>query len=317
MIDRRRWAGWVAGALVGVSAVACGSGDGGQASGSTTTGSPAATTAAATATPEAAASRTDRFDEDRAFALTQKQVDAGQRPAGSPQLRKLAVALRRLLPRGRFEAIPGEPQLRNIVGTIAGKRPAIVVGAHYDTLVEPEGFVGANNGAAGSAIVVQLARDIARRKRPKGAPALKFVLFDGEEPAEGLPEDSADFYNTGLRGSRAYVKQHGGEVKAIVLLDYVANKGLQLPREGSSDAGLWRRIRSAARTTGNLAFFPEGEGQTIIDDHTPFLRAGIPAVDLIDWTYPGHSLEDGMDKLSPRSVDAVGETLFEYLRRAR
>src|SRR5688572_13569919 len=84
----------------------------------------------------------DRFDSNRAWRLVRQQVAYGQRPAGSPQLRRLAVRLRRLLPNGRFEALPGEPGLRNVVGTLPGRRPGIVVGAHYDTLVEPEGFVG-------------------------------------------------------------------------------------------------------------------------------------------------------------------------------
>ena len=319
MMDRRRLAALVMGVALGVVLLACGSGEDGQPAPTATATAAAATrTAVATAEPaEARASRTDRFDEDRAWTLIERQVAAGQRPAGSPQLRRIGAELRRLLPRGRFEAIPDEPGLRNVIGTIRGRRPAIVVGAHYDTLVEPEGFVGANNGAAGSAIVVQLARDLARRKRPAGAPELKFVLFDGEEPAEGLPEEQPDFYSVGLRGSRAYVNRHGDATKAMVLLDYVANKGLQLPREATSDPRLWSRIRRAAKATGNLAFFPAGDGPEIIDDHTPFLRAGIPAVDLIDWSYPGHSLEDGLDKLSKRSVDAVGETIYEYLRRAR
>jgi peptidase M28-like protein len=283
-------------------------------------GNAAPARAPATATPTAAASAgatastpVDRFDAPAAFALIRRQVSYGQRPAGSPQLRRLARELRRRMPRGRFEDIPGEPKLRNIVSVVPGSRPALVVGAHYDTLVKPEGFVGANNGAAGSAIVVQLAREVARARRPAGAPEIRFVLFDGEEPAEGLPEEQADFYSSGLRGSRAYAKRHGTKIGAMVLLDYVANKGLRLPREASSTPALWAQIRRAARAAGAIRQFPTGDGPGIIDDHTPFLRAGIPAVDLIDWNYPGHSLEDGMDKLSVRSTDAVGETIRRFV----
>jgi glutaminyl-peptide cyclotransferase len=256
------------------------------------------------------------FDEERAFRLIERQVAYGQRPAGSPQLRKLARRLRQLLPRGRFERIPGEPGLRNVIGTLPGEEPAIVIGAHYDTLVEPRGFVGANNGAAGTAIVVQLARELAREEPPPGAPELRFVLFDGEEPPSGLPEEQSDFYSVGLRGSRAYVAAHPGETREMILLDYVANKGLRLPREGSSTPELWEGIRDAARAAGFARFFPAETDVVITDDHTPFLRAGVPAVDMIDWSYPGHSLEDGVDKLSARSVDAVGETLMVYLDRA-
>ena len=64
-------------------------------------------------------------------------------------------------------------------------------------------------------------------------------------------------------------------------------------------------------------FFPDETGATIVDDHTPFLRAGVPAVDLIDWSYPGHELSDGLDQLSRRSLDGVGETVVRLLSELR
>jgi glutaminyl-peptide cyclotransferase len=256
----------------------------------------------------------DRFNVRRAWHLVERQVAVGQRPAGSPQLRALAVRLRRLLPRGRFEAVRGQPGLRNVVGTLRGRRPGIVIGAHYDTLVQPRGFVGANNGAAGTAVVIEAARAL-RRLPPRSRPReIKFVLFDGEEPRAGLPEDSVDFYYAGLRGSRSYARAHRGQANAMILLDYVAGKGLQLPREGSSDPGLWKRVRSAARKVGASRFFPDDTGETITDDHTPFLRQDVAAVDLIDWSYPGHDLSDRLDRLSRRSLDAVGETVVQLAR---
>jgi hypothetical protein len=275
-----------------------------------TTGQPSATPPLASGAGRGGAGR---FDARAAYALAARQVRAGPRPAGSPQLRRLAEQLRRQLPGGRFEAVAGWPRLRNVVGTIPGARPAIVIGAHYDTLVKPPGAVGANNGAAGTAIVVQLARDLQRVKRPAGAPELRFVLFDGEEPAAGLPEEQRDFYAAGLRGSRSYAARHAAATRAMLLLDYVGNRGLRLPREGSSDVTLWSRLRDAAAKAGAGAVFPDFAETTIIDDHTPFLRAGVPAVDLIDWRYPGHTLTDTLDKLSVLSMDAVGETLAELL----
>jgi glutaminyl-peptide cyclotransferase len=265
----------------------------------------------------AAGLRVDRFDVDRAWRLVERQVAYGQRPAGSPQLRRLAARLRPLLPNGRFEPVPGSPGLRNVVGTLPGRRPGIVIGAHYDTLVKPRGFVGANNGAAGTAAVVEAARSLERMPRPPGGRELRFVLFDGEEPAAALPEESADFYHHGLRGSRSYVTRHPGRTEAMILLDYVANGGLRLPREGSSNIALWKRLRDAARRVGAGRYFPDESGTTILDDHTPFLRAGVPAIDLIDWTYPGHRLSDRIDKLSPRSLDAVGESVVELARDLR
>lgn len=259
----------------------------------------------------------DRFDAERAWRLVERQVAFGQRPAGSPQLRALARELRPLLPGGRFEAIPGEPRLRNVVGTLPGARPGIVVGAHYDTLVAPRGFLGANNGAAGTAVVVEAARALRRLPAGRGAREVRFVLFDGEEPPAGLPEQSPDFYNEGLRGSRAYVAAHPSRTSAMVLLDYVGGRGLRLPREATSTEALWSRLLIAAETAGMERFFSAETGPAIVDDHTPFLRAGVPAVDLIDWRYPGHSLADGLDKLSPRSLDAVGETVVQLVAELR
>jgi glutaminyl-peptide cyclotransferase len=257
----------------------------------------------------------DRFDADTAWRTIELQLEYGQRPAGSPQLRRLAMHLRRKLPHGRFEAIPGDRRLRNIVGVVSGRRPAVVIGAHYDTLAAPNGFVGANNGAAGTAIIVQLAREASRLRRPREAPELRFVLFDGEEPPNVLPEKTRDFYSTGLRGSRSYVARHAAGTRAMVLLDYVANRHLRLPREGSSTPELWAQVRGAARAVGHAGVFPDDVETSVVDDHTPFLRAGIPAVDLIDWSYPGHDLTDTIHRLSRRSVDAVGETLMELIKR--
>jgi peptidase M28-like protein len=255
----------------------------------------------------------DRFDGRRAWGLVELQLRYGQRPAGSAALRRLAERLRPLLPAGRFEKVPGRG-LRNIVGTLPGRRPGIVVGAHYDVLADPAGFVGANNGAAGTAVVLEVARAMRSLDRPAGAREIRFVLFDGEEPPRGTPEQVVDFAGVGLRGSRAYAAAHPGRTAAMILLDYVGNKGLRLPREGTSSPGLWSDVRAAAQAVGAGAVFPPTTESSLIDDHTPFLRAGVPAVDLIDWTYRGHAVTDTIDKLSPASLDAVGETVVQLLR---
>lgn len=266
--------------------------------------------------PRAGAHQLDRFDADRAWRLVELQLAYGHRPAGSPALRRLADRLRPLLPAGHFEAVPGEG-LRNIVGTLPGRRPGIVLGAHYDVLADPPGFLGANNGAAGTAVVLELARVMGQVRRPAGAPEIRFVLFDGEEPARGTPEQVADFARVGLRGSRAYVAAHPRRTGAMILLDYVGNRGLRLPREATSSRALWAKLRAAAQVVGTSSTFPDRTGQAVIDDHTPFLRAGVPAIDLIHWSYPGHDPGDTIDKLSPKSLDAVGETLVELLRGLR
>jgi glutaminyl-peptide cyclotransferase len=254
----------------------------------------------------------DHFDAPRAFALIRRELSYGQRPAGSPQLRRLAEVLRRELPNGRFEQVPGHPGLRNVVATIPGRAPAIVVGAHYDSEYHPKGFVGANDSAAGTAAVVELARDL----RSTSGREVRFVLFDGEEEGPGC--SNARFDKCALRGSRAYVAAHRREVGQMVLLDYIANQGVRLPREGSSDRALWARVRGAASEVGVGDVFPPRDQVTIYDDHTPFLRAGIPAVDLIDFSYRyADGLKDTIDKLSVASLDAVGETVFALVSELR
>ncbi len=267
--------------------------------------------AAATAAP--AALRADRFDEGRAFALLREQVALGPRPAGSAPSRALARRLRGLLPRGRFEAVRGHPELRNVVGSLPGTRPAVVVAAHYDTKDLP-GFVGANDGASGTAALMEIARALRRVRRPAGAPEIRFVAFDGEES----PSDDRDFYSTGLRGSRSYAAQHGRDIGAFVLLDFVGERGLRIPREAGSDPRLWARLRGAARRVGAAAAFPDEEAGEVLDDHTPFARRGIPAIDLIDFTFDcWHRTCDDLDVVSARSLDLAGESVVELLRTWR
>ena len=257
----------------------------------------------------------DQFDAPRAFALIRRELSYGQRPAGSAQLRRLAEVLRRALPGGHFEPVKGHPGLRNVVGTIPGRAPAIVVGAHYDSEYHPKGFVGANDSAAGTAAVVELARGLARAT-DRNHREVRFVLFDGEEEGPGC--SNSHFATCALRGSRAYVAAHGREVGQMVLLDYIANKGVRLPREGSSTPALWARVRAAANEVGAGAVFPPSDQVTIYDDHTPFLRAGIAAVDLIDFSYRyADGLQDTIDKLSLASLDAVGETVFALVSELR
>lgn len=293
----------VLGALVAVFLVTGDDGDGARASST-------ATSAAQDPTPRATASR---FDGGRAHALLRYQVSFGQRPAGSPALRRLAPQLARRLPQGRLVPVPGHPGLQNVVGRIPGRRPAIVIGAHYDTEAQPPGFVGANDGAAGTAAVVELARAMRRVPRPARARELRFVLFDGEE--EPLGKSDEPFFEVALRGSKAYAQANARSTRALILLDYVAGIGQRIPREGSSDEGLWKRLRAAARRVGVGRVFPDGEGVALFDDHTPFLERGIPAIDLIDFDYAfKDTVQDTVDKTSPRALDAVGETVVELLR---
>ncbi len=264
----------------------------------------------------AASKPPSRFDSSRAFALLQEQVrDYGWRPAGSVSLHRLAERIRKLLPNGRFENIAGHPGLRNVVGSLPGKMPAILVAAHYDVEVLPKGFLGANDGAAGTAAVVTLARAFEKTKRPANARALRFVLFDGEEEPGGCEP----FVDCGLRGSKAYAKKHAKATHSMILLDYIAEKkGLRFPRERGSDVKLWSKLRSAAKAAGVGDIFPERAVSEIIDDHTPFTQRGIPSIDVMDFDYPQRdSLDDNLDAVSQSSLDKVGEAVYRLVARLR
>jgi glutaminyl-peptide cyclotransferase len=252
----------------------------------------------------------DRFDGPRAFRELRAQVALGPRPAGSAASRRLAERLRAELPAGALEPVPGG--LRNVVGALPGREPAILVAAHYDTKDLP-GFVGANDGAGGTAAVVELARALDRSGAP-GDRAVRFALFDGEES----PRGSRAFLRDGLRGSRAYARAHADRLREVVVVDFVADRRLSLPRERNSDPGLWARLRAAARRVGVAGVFPDRVRGPIEDDHTPFAAAGLPAIDLIDFDYaPFHTRGDDLSAVSERSLDAAGEALVELLRSER
>ena len=247
----------------------------------------------------------DRFDSAAAWRLLEAQVELGPRPAGSPASRQLAERLRRMLPEGRFQAVPGG--LRNVIGTVRGREPGyIVVGAHYDTK-DIDGFVGANDGASGSAVVTELARTAQRPKH-----TIHFVLFDGEENPRGAAD--AEFVEEGLRGSKVAARRFR-RAQAMVLLDFVGDRRLRIPREDLSDLRLWARLRAAARKVGVGRTFPDESRSKIGDDHLPFLKVGVPSIDLIDFDFScWHRTCDDLSAVSERSLDASGETVLELIR---
>jgi glutaminyl-peptide cyclotransferase len=261
--------------------------------------------AGASAAP-APRSNVDRFDGQAAFAFLKRQVALGPRPAGSAASRRLAAILRASIPNGRYQAVPNG--LQNVIGTVRGRNPnrIVVVGAHYDTKDLP-GFVGANDAASGTAVVRQLARTIKPRTL---RPTLVFVFFDGEES----PRDSENFEEEGLRGSKVAARALA-HAEAMVLLDFVGDRNLSLPREANSSRRLWAQLRAAAVRVGVGRVFPARTSSAVSDDHIPFLQAGVPSIDLIDFDFPcWHRPCDNLSVVSERSVDAVGEAVLQFLR---
>ncbi len=251
------------------------------------------------------------FDGRYAYALTKLQVDAGPRPAGSAAQRAVAQKLVKLLPNGRFEPVPGG--LRNIVGSLPGRLPAILVVAHYDTTDVP-GYLGANNSAAGVGAVIAIARALKSDPRRPGQAAARFLLTDGEEAPTGF----SDFYAEGLRGSKAYAAAHAQQIREAIVLDFIALRHLRITRDATSDPALWARLRAAAARAKAAAVFPDLTQGAVLDDHTPFLRAGIPAIDLIDFSYAcWQKLCDDLSQVSQANLTRVGRTVLELVRSER
>jgi glutaminyl-peptide cyclotransferase len=275
-------------------------------------------------------SEADRFDADRAFADLEAQVEIGPRPSGSEGGRQEVRFITGRLRDAGVQDIRVQRPYANVVGTIPGtESDSILLGAHHDTKtgISPD-FVGANDGASGVAVVLELARALPAQVE---GPSIHLALFDAEEARGDRP-----FEEDGTRGSRQYVAyarraQSSGhpiqgspplnEIDSMILFDLVGDCDLQIPREAGSDQQLYRLISIAAeRIDGDPAPFV-GTTTPILDDHIPFLEAGIPAVDLIDFTYgpggtPGaywHTPEDTVDKVCPESLDAVGEAALEIL----
>ena len=268
------------------------------------------------------------FDGERALAHAKAMVDMGPRPLGSAALEENRVyieeALRsyRLLPaRDPFTAATpiGEVEMANIITTVPAANgetegQVIVLSGHFDTkLFEGVDFVGANDGASSAGILLELARVLA--EHPASMP-VRIVFFDGEEAVvQWTAEDST----YGSRHMVAELQAGGtlGEIGALILLDMIGDADLGIEREGNSSPWLTEIIWNTAAEIGHGREFPNAI-RAIEDDHIPFVRAGVAAVDLIDFDYGRsnrywHSPFDTFDKLSASSLEAVGETVLTSL----
>ncbi len=146
-------------------------------------------------------------------------------------------------------------------------------------------------------------------KRPANAPPIKFVFFDGEEAT-----DDSDFLGTGIRGAKAYAARHGKRTAKLVLLDFIADKDLSIPREESSNEDMWKKLRAAAKRVGAQSVFPDESSGAVLDDHVPFLEQGIPSIDLIDFDFPcWHQTCDDLTAVSKPSLNLSGEAVLEYM----
>ena len=139
------------------------------------------------------------------------------------------------------------------------------------------------------------------------------MLFDGEESPRGTPD--GQFAQKGLRGSKVAARRYR-DARAMVLLDFVGDRRLRIPREGTSDAALWARLRTAARRVGHGARVPGRDtgGSVARRPPVPSCEQGVPSIDLIDFDFDCfHRRCDDMSAVSERSLDLTGETVLRLL----
>ena len=258
-------------------------------------------------------------DGNRAFEHVKQMVAIGPRPAGSPALDRTRAYITSQLeamglkvePQRFMAATPvGQVAMANLRVTLPGTRPdRIIIASHYDTKPEKAFvFVGANDAGSSTGLLIELARVLKDKPREF---TYELVFFDGEE-AWG------DWGTGNTFGSRHYVdaaKKDGTlmGVKAMVLLDMVGERNVQLRQDMSSTGWLNDIVWRAAGRLGHQRTFL-ADTTAVDDDHIPFINAGIPAIDLIDLDYPAwHTAGDTLDKLDPRSLQIVGEVVVAAL----
>ncbi len=284
---------------------------------------------AARPVPQTAGPET-RFNAERAWADLVSQVDAGPRVPNTPGhaavrdylLSQLGATMDTVQPQDFVLEIRGTPlAMTNVIGQIGADRPTqVLLAAHWDTRPtadqdpvptnRPMPIPGANDGASGVAILLEVARVLKDAPPPVG---VIIAMLDGEDYGPGI--------DAMFLGSRYYARNLAPVRPSWgILLDMVGDRELQILREGTSQqraAAVNDKVWRAARELGRREFV-DATGSAILDDHIPLLDAGVPMIDLIDFSYgPNHSwwhtLADTPDKCSAASLEAVGQVVLRTL----
>ncbi|HXM41427.1 MAG TPA: M28 family peptidase [Bryobacteraceae bacterium] len=266
------------------------------------------------------------FSGAHAMDYARKAVSFGPRPPGSAALRNLRayIVSQLKLVRG-CEVIPdsftgntpiGSVPMVNIIARFPGKSGrAVVLTGHYDTKkMAGMRFVGADDGGSSTAFLLEMAETL------QGMPHnddIYLVWFDGEE-AFGQWSDSDSLYGSRHLAARWAADGTLGRIKALINVDMIGGKDLHVMNEENSSPALRKLIWNTAERSGYGKYFDTAEGATD-DDHMPFVKLGVNAVDLIDFdtskkTY-WHTPEDTMDKLAVHSFDVLGAVLTEVLKQ--
>jgi glutaminyl-peptide cyclotransferase len=264
-------------------------------------------------------SEPEYFDGQRALAHVETQVAFGPRTPGSTGHAQVQEWLRAELSAARWDSriqsaeMLGHP-IQNVIAHRGDEMPKIILAAHYDTRMladndpdprmQLEPVPGANDGASGVAVLLELARVL-----PSDTIPIWLVFFDAEDNGRIQGWDW-------ILGSQAFVAELETHPEAVVIVDMIGDADLNIYKERSSDQDLVDEIWNVAAALGyEQVFIPEPK-YSMIDDHTPFLQAGIPAIDIIDFDYPyWHTTEDTVEKVSAESLGIVGATLQEWVVR--
>jgi len=256
-----------------------------------------------------------------ALDFTRRAVEFGPRPPGSAANTALQNYILAQLKKHGCEIVEdaftaktpkGMVAMKNIIAKFPGKSgKAIALTGHFDTKLLPGKFVGASDGGSSTGLLLELARVFAHQARIDD---LYLVFFDGEEAfGEWSASDS-------LYGSRHLAERWAKDgtlrrLKGLINLDMIGDKNLGIPLETNGDAALRKLVWSTAADLGYKAYFTNREiGED--DDHMPFVRLGVPAIDVIDIDYPPwHTDGDTMDKLSAQSLEIVGAVIYESVQR--
>jgi glutaminyl-peptide cyclotransferase len=294
--------------------------------------SPAATVAPAQivippsdAAPPAA--QTGGFDGAKAYDQVAKLVAFGPHPPASDGIRAVQQYIRSQLEsfgcavdEDDFNAQTdmGTLAMKNIVAKIPGTGQGIILLlTHYDTK-RVDNFVGAEDGGSSTGLMLEMARVLCGR--PKQANAVWIAFLDGEETQAHFDwMDSDSVYGSREMAARLALSGDAKRVRAVILADMVGQKNLIITRDSESTKWLTDLIW---RTAGSLGYKDVFVSQEAFngDDHEPFLKRGIPAVDIIDlqdyinlgyW----HTAQDTLDKISPRSLAIVGHVILETVNQ--
>jgi len=271
----------------------------------------------------AASASAATFSGAAALDFTRHAVAFGPRPPGSEANHKLQAYILAQLKSDGCQIIEdpftantpkGAIAMRNIIAKFPGRSGrAIVVTGHFDTKLFPgRKFVGANDGGSSTGLLLELAHVLARQPRKDD---VYLVWFDGEEAIREKWEGEDNLYGSRHLADRWSKDGTLVRIKALMNVDMIGDKDLGIKQDTQSDAGLRKLVWSTAAELGYSAYFPE---DTIAedDDHMPFVKMRVPAIDIIDVDYPAwHTDQDTLDKISAQSLEIVGTVVVEVIHR--